>query len=103
MKSTTLKFKEDEWKILEKISKQNGYSSVYSFLMDQIRTMIKNKEYRDLEDRIRELEEKVNKLDDLHFKLYLKINRLYSEINDIKKRKGVRYGKYKRHMGRDRK
>jgi len=88
MKTTSLKFNEKEWEILEQLSRDNGYSSVYSFLMDHIReNIIKGRKYKDLEDRITELEEKVNKLDDLWFKLSLKIDRAISEINDIKNRR----------------
>jgi len=82
MKLVALKFNEKEWEILEKLTKESGYKSVYSFLMDYIReNVIRRERYGDILERLEKLEEKVNNLE----KLYVMIEQLKLEIKEMKK------------------
>ncbi len=83
MRQVSLKFDEKEWEILQKLAKEAGYGSVYSFLMNYIReNIIRKEKYGDILQRLEKLEEKVDNLE----KLYIIIEQLKLEIKNLKKR-----------------
>jgi len=83
MGNVTLKFNKKEWEILQKLAKEAGYNSVYSFLMDYIReNIIRKEKYGDVLQRLEKLEERIENLE----KLYVIIEKLKLEIKELKEK-----------------